>query len=397
MRRRECSRPAGIGAPEPPGSASRQMSGNGRGSGGHRIVLVGGGHAHVQVMTALARSPVPGVHLTLVTDRLSTPYSGMLPGHVAGLYDRDAMHIDLDRLAAATGTQLVNAAATGVDLAARTVLLARREPLAYDTLSLDVGITPDLSAIEGADRHAVAVKPISRLLERLEAALADRPRSLAVIGGGAAGFELVCALRARLGGGPSIVLLAASLLVPTMNAGVRRRAAAALARLDIGVEHGFRAVAIDAGRVTAADGRSVAADLVLVSTAARAPSWLAASGLPVTSDGSVRIGPTLQVEGHDAVFAVGDCATRMDDPREKAGVYAVRQGPVLAENLSRRARGERLREHHPQRTALAILATGDGRAIAGRGRWFAVEGAWVWRWKDRIDRRFMAMFSDFPA
>lgn len=364
----------------------------------HDIVLVGGGHAHVQVLTAFAMRPEPGVRLTLVTDRLSTPYSGMLPGHVAGLYDREAMHIDLSRLARATGTRLVHAQATGIDRAGRQVLFADRPPLAFDTLSLDVGITPDMSAIAGADRHAVAVKPISSVLERLDATVAGQElRRVAVIGGGAAGVELACALRARLGAGPAIAILSAAPLVPTMNAGLRTRVEAALARLRIEVHGGFRAVSVDEKGVTSIDGRVQAADLVLVSTAARAPAWLAGTGLPAMADGFLRIGATLQVEGEEAIFAVGDCATRTDDPREKAGVFAVRQGPVLAENLRRRARGEALRRHRAQSTYLAILSTGDGRAVAGKGSWFAVEGRWVWRWKDWIDRRFMAMFSGFGA
>jgi selenide,water dikinase len=364
----------------------------------HDIVLVGGGHAHVQVMTAFAMHPEKGVRLTLVTDRLSTPYSGMLPGHVAGLYDRDEMHIDLARLARATGARLVHDPAVGIDRAARQVLFADRPPLAYDTVSLDVGITPDVSAIAGAAHHAVAVKPISGFLGRLEAAEAgEKAGSVAVIGGGAAGVELACALRARFGPGPAIAILTAAPLVPTLNAGVRQHVEAALARQRIAVVRDFRAASMDASSVTASDGRVHEAGLVLVSTAARAPAWLAETGLPTTADGFLRIGPTLQVEGEQAIFAVGDCATRTDDPREKAGVFAVRQGPVLADNLRRRVRRETLRCHDAQKTFLVILSTGDERAIAGKAGWLALEGAWVWRWKDWIDRRFMAMFSQFGA
>lgn len=369
------------------------MSEAGGTRGVHEVVLVGGGHAHVQVLTALAADPVPGARLTLVTDRIETPYSGMLPGHLAGLYDRTAMHIDLGRLAQATGTRLVHAAATGIDTVGLAVLFADRPPLPFDTLSVDVGITPDLSGIAGADRHAVAVKPISGFLDRLAGALAAPPARVAVVGGGAAGVELACALRARLGPSAAIAVLTAAPLVPSLNAGVRRRVEDALARLRIDVERDFRAVAVDPAGVTAADGRRRPADLVVVSTAARAAAWLSGCGLPVTADGSLRIGPTLQVEGEQAIFAVGDCATRTDDPREKAGVFAVRQGPALAANLRRRIMGQPLRPHDAQRTYLAILSTGDGRAIAGKGRWLALEGAWVWRWKDLIDRRFMARFA----
>ena len=358
------------------------------------VVLVGGGHAHVLALTELARRPDPRLDVTLVTDRLSTPYSGMLPGHVAGAYTRDEMHIDLARLAAATGARLVHAAATGIDRAARRVRVEGGTDVAFDILSLDVGITPDISSIEGAERHGVAVKPIGGFLARLDAALeGPAPARVALVGGGAAGVELACALRARLGPACAITLLSSSPPVPGLNAGVRRRVRAALARLAIAVDEQARVTAVDPDGVTLADGRRVAADLVIVSTAARAPAFLADSGLPTDPDGCLRIGPTLLVEGEDAIFAVGDCATRVDDPREKAGVFAVRQGPVLADNIRRRAGGLALREHRAQRAFLTLLSTGDGRAIAGKGDWFAAEGAWVWWWKDWIDRRFMARFQ----
>lgn len=357
------------------------------------VVLVGGGHAHSLAMLAFGRRPDPGLRIWLVTDRLMTPYSGMLPGHVAGRYGRDDMHIDLARLCAATGTTLVPVAATGIDRAARQVHLADGTALPYDILSLDVGIAPDASAIAGAERHAVMVKPIGGFLARLDAALAGPPpRRIAVVGGGAAGVELACALRARLGRDCAIVLCSASRPVPTLNEGVRRRVRAALSRLHIDVDEAARAVAVDATGVLLADGRRHAADLAIVSTAARAPGFLAAAGFPTVADGCVRIDPTLRVEGEDVVFAVGDCATRSDDPREKAGVFAVRQGAVVAENVWRLAAGRELLRHRAQRSFLTLLSTGDGRAIAGKAGWFAAEGRWVWWWKDRIDRRFMARF-----
>lgn len=376
----------------------------------HDIVLVGGGHTHVQVMTAFGMKPEPGVRLTLVTDRLTTPYSGMLPGHVAGFYSQDEMHIDLARLARATGTRLIHAEAIGLDRPGRQLRLRDRPSLAYDTLSLNLGITPDLSGIAGAAEHGVAVKPISSFLGRLEAVLVraakpDGPRRFAVVGGGAAGVEIAFALRTRLDAiareakaAPdafTITLVSGGPLVATLNDGVRRRVTEALARRSIAVLTGFKAVALDETGLTAADGRTLAIDAALFSTAARAPDWLGDTDLPLAADGSVRTTATLQVEDDPAVFAVGDCATVTGEPRPKAGVFAVRQGLALARNLRARARGQKLAAHKAQRRYLVILMTGDGGAIAGRGVWFSAQGALVWRWKDWIDRRFMAMFSGF--
>ncbi len=367
----------------------------------HDIVLVGGGHAHVQVMTAFGMDRPAGVRLTLVTDRLLTPYSGMLPGHIAGTYSHDETHIDLWRLARATGTRLIHAPATEIDLAEKRVAFADRPALSFDTLSIDVGITPDVSAIQGAAEHALLVKPISTFLEKFEAALRanPRPKRFAIVGGGAAGFELVCALKARLAregiADAHVALLSGAKLMPTLNRGVRLLARLALRRHGIEFHGGFRAVEVTAQGVRAEDGRFHEADLALVSTAARAPAWLAKTGLTLAPDGSLAIGPTLQAEGREDVFAVGDCATRVDDPREKAGVFAVRQGPFLAKNLRARATGETLEAHKAQKDFLVLLNTGDGKAIAGRGKYFAWAGAKLWRWKDAIDRRFMAMFAEF--
>jgi pyridine nucleotide-disulfide oxidoreductase family protein len=374
------------------------------------LILVGGGHTNVQVMTAFARQPEPRLRLTLVTDRLTTPYSGMLPGCVAGLYAVEEMHIDLARLARATGTRLIHAAAIGLDRPGKRLLLADGAMVSYDLLSLNVGIAPDLSGIEGADRHGIPVKPISGFLTRLDALLKalqkpDGPRRIAIVGGGAAGVELAFAMRARLnreapgwGIDPAsfdLVLASAEGLVPALNDSVRRKVEAALARHRIGFVSDFRVVAITARSLRAQDGRELPADAVLLSTDARAPSWLAGTGLPLAKDGSVETRETLQALGDDAIFAVGDCATVVADPRPKAGVFAVRQGPALVRGLRAVLGGEPIPRHQPQREFLTLLMTGDGSAIAGRGTWFSLEGRLVWRWKDWIDRRFMAMFSEF--
>jgi pyridine nucleotide-disulfide oxidoreductase family protein len=358
----------------------------------------------VQVMRALFLKPEPGTRLTLVTDRRLTPYSGMLPGHIAGFYTHGEMHIDLARLALATGTRLIEGTAMVIDRARHLLLLEDGGQVPYDTLSLNIGIKPDLSGIVGAEEHGLSVKPISSFLARLEAFLsmaaqANGPRRIAIVGGGAAGVELAFALRARLGGlseGPdsfSISILARSGVVATLNKAVQARVRAALARHRIDVVDGFEAVCITPTGVLAADGREHPADSVLVSTAARAASWLSSTDLPLAADGAILTENTLRAAGDDAIFAVGDCGLVRDDPRPKAGVFAVRQAPTLVRNLRNRVRQRPLQDHSAQRAYLAIVMTGDGSAIAGRGSFFAIEGQLVWRWKDWIDRRFMGLFG----
>lgn len=374
----------------------------------HRLVLVGGGHTHVQVMRAFAERPEPCLRMTLVTDRLMTPYSGMLPGHVAGVYSFADMHIDLARLARVTDTTLVASSAIGIDKAGKTVRLESGETVSYDTLSLNIGITPDLSGITGAGQHGIAVKPISSFLAKVEgllaaAARADGPRRIVIVGGGAAGVELAFALKTRTDGMKStgqpfwIALATSSGLVPTLNQRVQTITRAALKRRSISILDGFRAAEVSPEGVRAQDGRFIKADAVLISTAARVSTWLAETGLPLAPDGAIFTTTAMQAIDDEAIFAVGDCGTVRDDPRAKAGVFAVRQGPALTANIRRRLRGEALQPHCPSRQFLTLLATSDGSAIAGRGDHLGIAGSWVWYWKDWIDRRFMRQFSNFRA
>src|SRR5262249_6972988 len=156
------------------------------------LVLVGGGHAHVQVLNHFGHRPIPGVRVVLASREAKTPYSGMIPGFVAGRYSFDECHIDLPRLAERTGSRFVEGTVVGLDRVGRRVLLADGTSLAYDLLSLDIGAAPNLDALPGAREHAVAVKPIAELgrhwLAFLERVATWRgPLTIAVVGGGAGG------------------------------------------------------------------------------------------------------------------------------------------------------------------------------------------------------------------
>src|SRR5262245_44200342 len=371
------------------------------------IVLVGGGHAHVHVLTAFAMRPEPGARITLITSDLTTPYSGMLPGVIAGLYAPAEAHIDLMRLAAATGTRLIHATARSLDRANKRVMFADRPPIAYDLLSLDVGITPALGSIVGADTHAIAVKPIGSFLAKLDQLLArcrapDGPRRIAVIGGGAGGVELMLSIRTRLfadarahtwdASNLSFVLVTDGELLATHHPRVRGAFRRILADRKIAVHERRRVCAVIDGAIAFAGGLPVAADAVLVTTDAAPPPWFAETGLARDAAGFLAVAPTLQVTNDPDVFAVGDCAS-LPSPREKAGVFAVRAGPPLAANLRRRTRNERLRAWRPQRRHLALISTGERYAVASRGA-LKLEGAWLWTVKDFIDRRWMRMYQD---
>lgn len=375
------------------------------------LVLVGSGHAHVQVLKSFGMRPEPGVRITLITKDLAAPYSGMLPGYVAGHYTHDEIHIDAMKLARFCDARFIHAEALGVDRHARRVLLRDRPPLAYDLLSIDIGIVPDVSDIAGADAHAIPVKPIAAFSQQWEeverrALSAHGPRRLTVIGGGAAGFELVLAMAHRLrtraaaaGIDPltfTFQLVCAPRLLPSHSTLARSLGAAALRERAIAILEGQRVVEIGAGFLRLADGTRLASDATLVTTKAAPARWFAQTGLATTADGFLALRPTLQLRDDDDVFAAGDCATVEDHPRPKAGVFAVRQGPPLTDNLRRRVHGEPAVPFRPQASFLSILALGDQQAIAARGP-LATRGRWVWHWKDRIDRAFMERFQDLPA
>jgi selenide, water dikinase len=378
---------------------------------GADIVLVGGGHAHVHVLRAFALRPEPGVRLTLIARELVTLYSAMLPGVVAGLYAPEQAYIDLIRLAAATGSRLIHAEAVGLDRAHKRVLLAGRLPISYDLVSIDVGITPALTPIAGAGEHAIAVKPIGRFMSKFEALLArwrssDGPQRIGVIGGGAGGVELLLAVRARLlsdfdlsgrsAAAPSFALVTSGEILETHNRRVRHAFRRLLRSRGIELHEHRRALAVTAGAIEIEGGSAVTADAVLVATDAVAPGWFAQTGLLLAPGGFIAVDNSLQTLNDLDVFAAGDCAALIATPREKAGVFAVRSGPPLAANLRRRACGRPPTAWRPQRRHLTLISTGERHAVASRA-WFKAEGAWVWRLKDFIDRRWMRMYQDLDA
>ena len=368
------------------------------------LVLVGGGHAHVHVLKCFGMRPMPGVRLTLITRDVETPYSGMLPGYVAGLYSFAECHIDLMRLARFAGARLIHDEAIGLARARRQVLCRAHPPIRYDIVSLDIGSTPRLGDVPGASEHTVSVKPIDRFGARWEALL-DRARDLghlrlAIVGGGAGGVELAASAQHRLAGllptPPEVTLVTREGLLPSHNDAVRRRFEIIFRERGVRVVANNPIVHVEPGRLIATDGTMIEFDEALWVTEAAGAPWLAETGLPLDERGFVIIDETYQSPADTVVFAVGDIATMPAHPREKAGVYAVRAGPPLAANLRRALAGRTPRRAVPQRQALALIGTGDRHAVASRGRHEAY-GAPVWWLKDWIDRRWMRRYAEFPA
>jgi selenide,water dikinase len=366
-----------------------------------RLVLVGGGHAHVHVLADLAARPVAGVAVTLVSPGPRHHYSGMVPGYLQGTYREDELTLDLAWLCARAGARLVTALATGLDVGARAVLVGDAR-LAFDLLSLDVGSEPAGLERPGVREHAVPVRPIDRAVElraRVDALAArapgDRARAV-VVGAGAGGVEVALALdrRLRLGGArPAVTLVeAAPTVLPGYAPAARRRAARILARRGVSVLTGTGVEALDAGAVRLAGGARVPADLTAWLTGAAAPALLGSAPLPRDPRGFLLVDRTLRAVDGRPVWGAGDCVTLAAYPEvPRAGVYAVRQGPVLARSLRAALGHGRARPYTPQRSFLSLLNTADGKALL-RWRGLVSHSRWAWWLKDRIDRRFVARY-----
>ena len=357
------------------------------------VVLLGGGHANVQVLKRFGMRPEPGVRLTIVAREPHSPYSGMLPGLVAGVYAWGDIHIDLVRLASFAGARFIAAEATGLDVERRHVTFEDRPPLRYDVLAVNTGGVP---GEDFASSFVTPVKPIGRFLPVWRELVEDigGPQHLTIVGAGAGGVELALAIDhcTRF---VCTVVDAGDEPLAAFPATARRRVARAIDDSGVDLLTGFEVIDADAGNVFAADGRHLQTDHVLWVTGVEAPAWPAQAGLATDANGFIAVNDALQSVSHPDVFAAGDVAGPLAQERPKSGVYAVRQGPTLAANVRRHAIGRALLEFRAQRHALAILGLGVGNAVATRGQW-TVAGPWVWRLKQWIDRRFIRKFNDLP-
>lgn len=375
------------------------------------LVLLGGGHSHVLVLRMLAMEPIPGLQVTLISPDVETPYSGMLPGMVAGHYSAADMHIDLVPLCRFAGARFIQASAYHIDPYARQVSCEGRPAIGYDVLSIDIGITPALLDVPGAAGNVIAVKPISQFLQQWQACLArlqtGSASRIGVVGGGAGGVELCLAIHHYLTSGhcPGAdpaglefhLVVDQDTLLPGYSASVRALFTRVLASRGIHLHREFRVARIAAqDTLVATSGEQLALDEIFWVTSAAAQSWLAETDLATDERGFLEVRATLQVRDFDNVFAVGDTAHVLAHPRPKAGVYAVRQGPPLFANIRRQLLGETPRAFVPQQTFLSLISTGDKSAVAIKYG-LQLHGRLAWQWKDWIDRRFMNLFSDLPV
>ena len=368
------------------------------------LVLVGGGHTHALVLRRWGMAPLPGVRVTLISPEPTAPYTGMLPAHVGGHYDRDALDIDLVRLARHAGARLILGRVGGIDRAAKTLDVPGRPPVGYDVASFDIGIEGDLPAIKGWAAHGLPAKPLGPFATHWAAYLealrrGDTEARIVLIGGGVAGVELALAMAYRLDAeghrDRRVHLVEAGAQMPTgVGAAARRRLLKALQAAGVTLHPAHRVTEVTASAAILSDGTRLPASLTIATAGARPQAWLEATDLP-RAEGGITVGPTLNAVDDPDLFAVGDCAHLSHAPRPKAGVFAVREAPVLYRNLVGRLSGRPLRRYDPQRSYLKLITLGDRKALADKAG-LCVSGPLLWQWKDRIDRTFMDRFQALP-
>ncbi|MDB9529025.1 selenide, water dikinase SelD [Oscillatoria sp. CS-180] len=382
------------------------------------LVFIGGGHTHAIVLRKFGMKPLPGVRLTLITNLVDTPYSGMLPCHVSGLYDFDESHIDLRPLSRFAHCQLMMDRAVAIDVENQQVICAHHPPVAFDVLSIDTGSTPATVAVPGAKDYAIPAKPVPDLLQAWDEFLTgicqSKPKavSFAVVGGGVGGVELTLNMQARLWDlmdqlGQSHQDLSVHLfhrgedIANGRNRSTRRLLHRRFVERGVNLHLQESVCAVEPTDthqriVRCESGLTVRCDRVFWVTNASAPGWIQGSGLATDDSGFLLVEDTLQSSSHPNIFAAGDVATMRNHMRPKAGVFAVRQGKPLFHNLQAYLTGQPLQPFTPQKQYLNIIDTGNGSAIASRGP-FTFESSLMRAWKDRIDRKFMRLFSDFPT
>jgi len=379
------------------------------------LFLIGGGHAHVQVLNMWAMQPIPGVRLTLISPQAKAPYSGMLPGLVAGHYQEDDIHLDLARLCQYAGARFIQAEIEYIDLEKKQCTIQKRAALGFDTISFNTGITPGFS-VPGAEMNSVAVKPIAKFYPRWlsiknRLLTRDTACNIGVAGGGAAGIELILAMQHALKDSVQIHhfhLFQKGLGLPeNYPPAFQKKLAAVFKSRAIKVHEGSAITQID--EIVSADGkRNLKIHLsdsqakldtefseIFWCTQAAAPAWPKKSGLACDAEGFIQVNHALQSTSHKFVFAAGDVARQEHENTPRAGVFAVRQAPTLFKNLQAWLLHKPLRTFKPQAHFLRLLACGDQSATACKPGTSmpSLQGRWVWRWKNSIDQKFMAMFD----
>lgn len=366
-----------------------------------RILLLGGGHANIQVLHKLARMDQAQLKVTLISDVAYSPYSGMIPSYLAGVYDFNQLHFDLNKICHDFGFEFVEDQVTEIDALQSKVFSASGASYTYDICSVNVGIQPRPIAGDVEEQaNVIYLKPISKLIQKWNTIHKNKPDKNAsldftVIGGGAAAFEIAisCRRKYRDTKNKIRIISGSGPLLQNQNERTRDLACQSLKRHNIELIVNNRVVKIEKDDVVLSDQQKIPRQICLVATTAQAPELFQKSNLPTSPEGFVKVNADLRIEGFENIFAAGDCCHFSPAPLAKAGVFAVRQGPVLFANIKRLIEdNSKLTNYTPQKHFLTIMVSGENTAIASY-RNFAFEGFFAWKLKNLIDLRFMKRFQ----
>ena len=389
-----------------------------------KLVLVGGGHSHsVALLNWLGQSRLlrhsPIVDITLITPNSQTIYSGSVPGHLAGWWNREACEVNVADLAIDLGIKVIFDEAIGLDLAQQCVICRNHAPIEFDTLSLDTGSTPQIPTM--ASQRIIPMKPMGLLLNSLEPYLTlelskgpsktspeTLPRtalSMAIVGGGLGGVEVALSLKERLGNQLDLSLICRSpTIAPAQSKAIQTFLTQELTSRSVRVylnttvnsvqetTNGVN-LTLNSGEYSSNSSSNLSCDVSLWATQATSPQWIRDSGLKTDDRGFILVDQTLRSVSHSNIFASGDIATIQNSPQPKAGVLAVREGKILGHNLRRSLANQSLKRFNPQSRYLNLVSLGDRRAVASYGEFSmttTIIQPWLWHWKKTIDDGFVS-------
>lgn len=368
-----------------------------------KIVLIGGGHTHLETIYRLGESSSVQDHkLVLISSESHTSYSGMAPGLIAGHYAYDDCHIDLKKLCEKYNYKFIQQSVLKI-LSTEQKIYTETDTYQYDLASINTGSIPNTDSATGIREWAIPVKPITNLATNIETYLTqvgyspkNSTHKISVVGGGAASIEILLALQyqANTRGYNNLqycLITAANDILETHSLSVRRRFHRVLHQRDITTHYNASVTEVNEDCVKTESKNVIPSDFTIWATGAAPALWPKLSGLPTTKDGYIKTDKFLQVKNINNLFATGDVASIEGLAYPKSGVYAVKQARVLQTNISNMLRGVPLQSYIPQKSSLALISTGDKNAVASKNI-VCASGHWVWKWKDHIDRKFINRF-----
>lgn len=366
---------------------------------GKHLVLIGAGHAHLTCLKSLRDFTARGHEVTVIGPDTHHYYSGMGPGMLGQTYSPKEIRFNSQRMAEGGGARFVKGIVSQVQPGERKLVLASGEEIPYDVVSFNIGsgIPKDKVTIQ-QDTGVFTVKPIEQLLRAQKAILeklGDKTLEIVVVGGGPAGVEIsgnLWRLVTRHNGKMNLSLVAGRRLMSDFPEKVRTSVLSSYQRRGLRVIEGSHLTEIQAGKATLTDGRELPFDLLFLALGVQPPRLFVDSGLPTGPDGGLLVNEFLQSVAHPEIFGGGDCIYFQPRPLDKVGVYAVRQNPILLDNLLAALEGRTLKPFTPQESYLLIFNLGDGRGIFWRKK-LVFDGRLAFMLKDYIDRSFMRKFQ----